>query len=201
MARNGDTSDIPVYAPAARRYHWLVAFLILIQFPIAFYMTYRGYQMPAGVDDAGAAKFGVWDEVTNTLYSSHKLIGIIIFSVVLLRLAYRLMNGAPRPDPSVPSAMIGISHGVHWSIYLLLLAVPIGGYIGTSYYGALNVFGIPFPAVTEKDQKFSETVMEYHELAAIILLSLVALHIAASIYHRFVRKDRVVERMLPKRTV
>jgi cytochrome b561 len=91
---------------------------------------------------------------------------------------------------------------VHWTIYVLLIAVPIGGYIGVSYYGALNPFDtVPLPPVTEKDEKFSEVIFGYHKLAASILLALIAVHIAAAIYHRFVRKDRVVERMLPRRIV
>jgi cytochrome b561 len=83
----------------------------------------------------------------------------------------------------------------------LLIIVPIGGYFGVSYYGAADAFWVPLLALTEKDQKFSETVFAWHGIGAKILFALVALHIAAAIYHRFVRKDRVVERMLPKRTV
>lgn len=192
--------DIPIYTTAARRFHWLTVFLIAIQFPIGLYMTYRAYQM-VYVTDQGETKTGLFDATTNLLYDSHKLLGITIFLVVLLRLIYRLSNGAPPSDRTVPAPLIGISHMTHWLIYLLLVAVPIGGYIGVSYYGALNPFGIPLPAVTAKDEKFAEVVFGWHETGAFILLGLIALHIAASIYHRSVRKDRVVERMLPKRTV
>lgn len=191
--------DLPAYSSTARKFHWGVAFLILLQFPIGLYMTYRGYEM-MGVNDKGEAVKGVWDGVTNALYSSHKAIGITILLLVLARLVYRLTQGAPRSDPSVPAALTGISHLVHWSIYLLLIAVPIGGYIGVSYYGALDVFGIPLLAVTEKDEKFAEVIFGYHELAGQILFALVVLHIGAAVYHKFVRKDRVVERMLPKKT-
>ncbi len=197
--------DLPTYTRVARLFHWGVALLILIQIPIGLYMTYRGYEM-MGVNDKGEAVKGVWSGIadnglTDSLYSSHKLIGISILMLVLLRLAYRVTRGAPPSDPSVPAALTGVSHLLHWSIYLLLIAVPIGGYIGTSYYGALDVFGIPLPAVTVKDEKFSEVVFGYHELGALILLSLVGLHFGAALYHKFVRKDRVVERMLPKRVV
>jgi cytochrome b561 len=190
--------DIPVYAPAARKFHWWVALLILLQFPIAFYMIYRSEEM-MGVNDKGEPVKGVWDGVTNTLFSSHKTIGLLIFLVVLFRLGYRLANGAPRSDPSVPPALTGISHLLHWSIYALLILIPIGGYIGISYGQYLDVFGVTLPAVTAKDEKFAEVVFGYHGLAATILLGLVAVHIGAAIYHKFVRKDRVVERMLPKK--
>lgn len=190
--------DLPTYTPTARRLHWLIAFLFLVQFPIGLYMTYRGYEM-MGVNDKGEPVKGVWDGVTDTLYGSHKTIGLLILLFVLYRLAYRLMNGAPRPDPTVPAALTGVSHLVHWLMYALLIAVPIGGYIGISYGDYLNVFGVQLPAVTEKDTKFSEEVFEYHEAGAFTLMTLVVIHFAAALYHKLVRKDRVVERMLPKR--
>lgn len=194
--RNG----IPVYSGTARFFHWLVAGLILIQFPIGIYMTYRAFEMPAGVDDKGQPKFGVFDAVTNTLYDSHKLIGVAILLIVVLRLFYRLTRGAPPSDTSLASWQKGLSHAVHWSLYLLLIVVPIGGYIATSYYGALSPFGVPLPPVTGKDEKVAEEIFEMHEAGAFILIGLVAVHLLAAIYHRFIRKDRVVERMLPKRT-
>ena len=95
--------------------------------------------------------------------------------------------------------MTGISHGVHWLLYLLLIAIPIGGYIGISYGGYLDVFGIHLPAVTAKDDKMAEMFFGYHGLAAQVLLALASLHIGAALFHKFVRKDRVVERMLPKK--
>lgn len=196
MAFN-DGYDIPIYSRAARRFHWWVAALILIQLPIGFYMTYRGNEMEA-VNDKGETVKGVWDGLTGALYNSHKTIGLLILFLVILRLGYRLTHGAPQPDRSVPGALIGVSHAVHWGIYLTLLATPILGYIGISYGRYLDVWGLPLPPVTAEDKKFSETVFEWHETAATILAALAALHIAAAIYHRFIRKDRVVERMLPR---
>lgn len=198
MARHRDY-DIPIYTTAARHYHWWVAALIAVQVPIGFYMVYRGYEM-VGVNDKGEPVKGVWDGVTDTLYSSHKTIGLIILLLVLLRLGYRLTQGAPRPDPSLPPALIGVSHLVHWSIYLLLLAVPILGYLGISYGNYLDVFGVQMPGIAPENKEMSEQVFGYHKLAAIVLLALVVLHIGAAVFHKFIRKDRVVERMLPKKS-
>jgi cytochrome b561 len=192
--------DIAVYSPRARLYHWLTAFLILIQFPLGLYMTYRGYELTY-VDAEGATKTGLFDATTGFLYDTHKIIGISILAIVLARLIYRLRSGAPAADPSVPPALVGVSHLVHWSIYALLIVVPVGGYLGVSYYGATNAFGLPLLALTEKDEKFSETVFSWHGIGAKVLFALIALHVAAAIYHRLIRKDRVVERMLPKRIV
>lgn len=196
MAHDG--YDIPIYSRPARQFHWWIVFLLLLQVPIGFYMTYRGYEMP-GVNDQGEPVKGVWDGVTDTLYSSHKTIGLLILLLVVARLVYRLTKGAPPSDPSVPPALTGLGHVVHWGLYAVLLAVPILGYLGISYGNYLTVFGVPLPAVTLEDKKFSEEIFEWHEMAAFVLLTLAALHILGAVYHKAVRKDRVVERMLPKR--
>jgi cytochrome b561 len=191
---------LPTYTPTARALHWFVALLIFIQLPLGIYMSYRGNEMP-WVNDKGEAMKGVFDDLTGYLYSSHKLIGLIMLALVVLRLAYRLTRGAPRPDPTVPRAFIGISHMVHWSLYLLLLAVPVLGYLAISYGDYLDVFGVHLPAVVAKNENMSKEVFGWHEIGAFLIIGFVTLHILAAIYHRFIRGDRVVERMLPKRTV
>ncbi|MET1047066.1 MAG: cytochrome b [Hyphomicrobium sp.] len=192
--------DLPTYTPTARGLHWLVALLIFIQLPLGFYMSYRGNDMPS-VNEKGEPVKGVFDALTGFLYSSHKLIGVTVLALVALRLLYRLTRGAPRPDPTVPPALIGVSHLVHWGLYVLLLAVPILGYTAISYGDYLDVFNFRLPAITGKNEELSKQIFEWHETGAILIIAFVALHICAAIYHRFLRKDRVVERMIPKRIV
>lgn len=190
--------DLPTYTPTARGLHWLIALLIFTQLPLGFYMAYRGNEMPS-VDASGKPVVGVWDALTGFLYSSHKLIGLTILALVALRFLYRLTRGAPRSDPTVPPALTGVSHLVHWSLYALLFAVPILGYFAISYGNYLDVFGIQLPAITDKNEDLSKQVFHWHEIGAILIIVFVGVHIAAAIFHRFFRKDRVLERMIPKR--
>ena len=189
---------LPTYTPTARALHWLIAFLVFIQLPLGLYMSYRGNEMET-VNEKGETVKGVFDALTGALYSSHKLIGLTIFLLIVLRLLYRLSHGAPRSDPSVPPALTGASHFVHWMLYVLLIAVPIAGYFAISYGRYLEVFGVPLPAITEKNEDMSKEIFEWHETGAFLILAFVTLHVLAAIYHRFVRKDRVVERMLPRK--
>jgi len=195
---HSDGYDIPIYSRAARRFHWWIVLLLLIQFPLGFYMSYRGNEMP-GVNEKGEPTVGVWDALTGTLYSSHKVLGLTILLIVLLRLVYRLTQGAPASDPSVPGALTGASRFVHWGLYLLLVLVPIGGYVAISFGRYLDVFGVTLPAITPEDKEAAKTVFQNHGTGATILLALIGLHVAAAIYHKAIRKDRVVERMLPKK--
>lgn len=189
---------LPTYTPTARGFHWLIALLIFIQLPLGFYMSYRGNEMPS-VNEKGEPVKGVWDALTGYLYSSHKLLGLIVLTLVVLRLLYRLTQGAPRSDPTVPPALTGMSHLVHWGLYALLIAVPILGYLAISYGDFLDVFNFRLPMLTVKNDDVSKEIFEWHELGAVLIIGFVTLHIIAAVYHYFVRKDRVVERMIPKR--
>ena len=178
-------TQLEIYSPPARRFHWWTVALILIQVPLGLYMAYRGNVL------------GIFDDLTNNLYSSHKLIGIIIFLVVLARLAYRLMHGAPADEPTLERWHKAASHFNHWGLYLLLLATPIAGYIGISQYPALNIFGIPLPGIVGADQDAASRTFMIHFWLALVLVAFIAVHVAAALYHYVIRKDNVLTRMLP----
>ena len=172
------------YSPAARRFHWWTVLLVLTQVPVGLYMVYRGNTLQ------------IWDGLTNTLYSSHKLLGMIIFVLVVARLIYRLSHGAPPDEPTLEPWQKAAAHANHWGLYLFLLLVPIGGYIGISLYPALDVFGIPLPALTAPNQEASSTVFYYHWLGALVIVLLVGMHVGAALFHYLIRKDGVMRRML-----
>ena len=178
-------TQVEIYSPSARRFHWWTVALILIQVPLGLYMAYRGNVQ------------GIFDDLTNTLYSSHKLIGIIILLVVLARLAYRLIHGAPADEPTLEPWHKAASHFNHWGLYLLLLATPIAGYIGISQYPALNIFGIPLPGIVAANQDAASRTFLIHFWLAFALVAFVAMHAGAALYHYVIRKDNVLTRMLP----
>lgn len=180
------TGKLEVYTAPARTLHWLTVALIIVQAPVGLYMAYRGNTL------------NIWDATTNTLYSSHKLLGVTILAVILVRLAYRLTAGAPADEPTIEPWQKTVSHIVHWLIYALLITVPILGYLGVSYFPALNLFGaFNLPGLVAPHQPTANIVFWWHGTAAFILIGLIALHIAAALHHHTVRKDNVLTRMLP----
>lgn len=179
------TVPVEVYSPTARMFHWLTVALIAVQIPIGFYMVYRG----------GA--LNIWDSLTNNLYSSHKLIGFIVLWLIAARLFYRLTQGAPADEPTLEPWQKAVSHVTHWAIYALLIAVPIGGWIGVSAYPATSIFGLfNLPALVAPDKPFAEMVLMYHGYAATLLAGLIAMHIGAALFHHLIRKDNVLRRMI-----
>lgn len=176
---------VEVYSPAARMFHWITVALIALQVPIGFYMVYRG------------ATLNIWDGLTNNLYSSHKLIGFIILWLMLARLYYRLSRGAPADEPTIEPWQKVVSHITHWAIYVLLILVPIGGWIGVSAYPATSIFELfSLPSIWSEDKKFAEMILAYHSQAAIVLCLLIAMHVGAALFHHLIRKDNVLRRMI-----
>ena len=173
------------YSVTARRFHWWTVVLVATQIPLGLYMTYRGNTL------------NIKDGLTNTLYNSHKVVGIIILVLVVARLIYRLTHGAPPDEPSLEPWQKGASHATHWMLYLLLLVVPIGGYIGISLFPALDIFGvISLPGLVSPDQDAASAVFYWHWLGAVVIVILVGVHVGAALFHYVIRKDGVLRRML-----
>lgn len=198
-----------VYSPVARLFHWLTVIFVAIMIPVGLYMVYRG-------------KATNFDALTNTLYSGHKLAGFALLWIVVLRLAYRFSNGAPPDEPTLEWWQKIASHLNHWGLYALLLAMPILGWLGVTLYPALGVFGVfSLPAIPGVETLYgivsqvggwvgfavppssaaggakAELVFKLHFWGAMALLAVAGVHVAAAIYHHFIRGDGVLRRMLP----
>jgi cytochrome b561 len=167
--------------------HWLTVALIAVQLPVGLYMTYRGNTL------------NVWDKLTGALYNSHKLVGVTILIVVLWRLAYRLIHDAPPHEPTIEPWQRLVSRLNHWGMYLLLIGVPVAGYIGISLFPALDIFGLfSLPGIVPPDKEAAKTAFFVHGLLARLLVLLILIHVGAALFHYFIRKDNVLGRMIPK---
>jgi cytochrome b561 len=183
----GDQARVEIYSRTARFLHWLTVALVAVQVPVGLYMSYRGNAL------------NVWDKLTGALYNSHKLIGVTILLVVVCRLGYRFAHGSPADEPTLERWQKIVSGLNHWGMYVLLICVPVAGYIGISLFPALDIFGLfSLPAVVAPDREASTRVLSIHKLLAAILVLLIAAHVAAALFHYFIRRDNVLGRMLPR---
>jgi len=173
------------YTLLARTLHWLVALLIVLMVPLGLYMVDRGE----------ATNF---DATTGLLYDLHKLVGFALLWIVVVRLLVRLRRGAPPPEPTLTRAERAGSAAVHHSLYLLLLVVPLLGWAGVSAFPALRIFDLfNLPAILPANEEIAKRVLDVHGLVAKLLGLLALAHIAAALYHRFVKRDGVFGRMWP----
>jgi cytochrome b561 len=185
LARPGGAGMIngiaPGYTPTARAWHWITAVLVLIMAPIGIAM--------ANADFGGAQ---------DTLYHVHRSIGMLLLPIMLLRLLYRLRHPPPPLPADMPAVQQVAAHANHWALYILLIVQPFIGWIATSAYRAPILFFWLFevPPIWPVDQAFSERMFALHRWIGIAIALLVCIHIAAALYHHFIRKDRVLMRMV-----
>jgi cytochrome b561 len=174
------------YSTGARHFHWWTVALLAVQVPLGLYMVYRG----------AATNF---DGLTGRLYDLHKTLGLAILALVVARLAYRLLHGAPADEPNLEWWQKAASHVTHWSLYALLILVPLVGWLGISLYGAREVFGIAtIPALAAPDSEAANTVLMLHRYLALLTVGLVGMHVgAAVVLHYVIRGDGVLARMIP----
>jgi cytochrome b561 len=173
--------QVPAYTVTARVLHWLTAVLVLIQAPLGIIIS--------------NVEMGGWGDA---LFNLHKSIGATLIPVVLLRLIWRFTH-PPLPLPEdIPEAQRRIAEFVHWGLYGLLLVQGIIGWIATSAYPApVPVFGLfELPAIWSENRALSDQLYTVHRYLGIALVILVAGHAGAALQHHFIRKDRVLMRMI-----
>jgi cytochrome b561 len=170
------------YTPTAIFIHWLMALLLIGLFSVGLYMS----DLPLSPQKL-------------KIYSWHKWAGVTAFVLVLVRLAWC----AGHPPPALPAAMPGwqktAAHGLHHLLYLLMIAIPLSGWLMSSAKGFQTVyFGIlPLPDLLQKDKELGELLESMHTALNFTLAALVLAHIGAAVKHHLLDRDDVLARMLP----
>jgi len=177
-----NTQTAAGYTGTAKLLHWLILTLLVVQFVLAWTMPHMRR-----------------DTQPDTLINLHFSFGVLVLAVAVVRLAWRAMHGEPAPEDGLPPWQLQSARAVHWLLYGLLFVLPILGWINASWRGfPLIMFGVELPALVAKRAAGWGWTGDVHSLLAnYLLLVLVGLHVAAALYHYFIRRDRVLQRMLP----
>lgn len=172
------------YTRTAIALHWAVALIIFFAWPMGVYMG----DLPLSPQKL-------------QYYSWHKWAGVTVFMLAVVRLAWR----AGHPPPSLPTAMPGwqkkAATALHHLLYLLILVIPLSGWLMSSALGFQTVwFGVlPLPDLLAKDKAVGDALKEVHEALNMVLLAMVLTHVAAAVKHHLIDRDDVLTRMLPFR--
>jgi cytochrome b561 len=171
------------YTSTAKALHWVIVALMTAQYIFAWAMPHIGRNTPV-----------------TTLISLHFSFGMIILAVAIVRLGWRLTHTEPEHKDDLPPWQQRASRLMHWALYVLLFVVPILGWINTSYRGMpIVMFGAELPTLVAKGSAGWRWTGDVHGLLAnYLLLGLIGLHAGAALYHYFVRRDGVLQRMLPR---
>ncbi len=182
--KNTDNS----YGTIAKAFHWVMFLILLGMVAVGYYM----YELPADTPQQMGYKFG--------LYDYHKSFGILILLLVVLRLGWRMINPVPKMPGGMRKIEIFSAHAMHVLLYIMMFIQPLSGWLMSSYGGhPVKFFGSVLPALADKDKALGDIFHEVHEITAALLIALFAIHVAAALFHHFIRKDDVMKKMLPHR--
>jgi cytochrome b561 len=176
-----------------RLLHWIVALIVVVMIPAGLVFT--------NFDNKGwiEAAFGVGS--FNSFYDMHKSMGVVVFALMAARIGARFAWPAPPYQPRLPVLERALSTLSHVALYLLLIAVPVLGYLGTATFPApVPVFGLfEIPAVMAPDRELSKTLLHWHGIGAFTIAALSVVHVCAALWHRNVRQDGVFNRIALRR--
>jgi cytochrome b561 len=170
------------YGAAARFLHWTLFALIVVQIP-------GGLLIEAFPRASDARLF---------VLSTHTSLGIAALLIVLARIARRLASRGV--EPVGPRWQRTLASVVHGALYVLMVAVPAFGYLLADARGrGIPFFGLDAPEWLATDRTLAGTLEDVHETLAWMLVAVVAVHVAAALWHHFVLRDDTLRRMLPAR--
>ncbi|RME62705.1 MAG: cytochrome b, partial [Alphaproteobacteria bacterium] len=155
----------------AKTLHWLIAVLIFAMLAIGFYA--------AEVLGLRSAEGFQWIQ-------RHKSLGIVVLALVLVRLVWRLHGPVPPIPVHVRPWERAAARVVHFTLYVLMLAMPLTGWalISTSASNLkTEIFGLfVLPPLLPPDRALHDLFEEVHESLAFALIAVVAVHVAAALF-------------------
>lgn len=169
------------YPASVRWLHWLTVALVLAALALGFLRV-----------EIASRTARLW------LLDAHRMVGLLIFGVTVLRLLLRLsLPVAPTPLPR----LVGwIARTTHAALYLLLLGMPLLGVLmSNARSGSTRLFkALPLPVLMPENEDWADRLQGLHLLGGWILVGLVGMHASAALFHHYVLKDGVLGRMLPR---
>lgn len=159
--------------------HWLIAILISSMLALGLYMT----NFPKD-----AEKF--------QLYGWHKAFGILALGLIVLRVIWRLINITPQLY--LPRLEKIAAYAMHWSLYVVMMAMPLTGWLMSSAAGRpVSFFGLfTLPNLMQPNKAWQHFFASAHGWLAYALIAMIIIHTLAALKHYFIDKDDILQRML-----
>lgn len=171
------------YGSVAKFFHWLIVFFVILMLFLGYFMEDISDKVLRGV-----------------VVNAHKLLGITILALMILRGLWALMNTKPALPMGTPAWQRAADYLVQGLLYFSLIAMPLVGWIGSSSAGKPPrwgdvVLGLPIL----KREWLIDVSFALHNFLAVAIIVLICIHVLAALFHHFIRKDNILLRMLPDR--
>jgi cytochrome b561 len=167
------------YHPALVVLHWLLAILISV-----------GLVMGGNVLSATPNS----DPEKIMLLKGHMVVGLIILALTLIRLALRFFTTKPA-EADIGNALLNkLGLWAHYGLYLLVILMAVSGMVTSNLAGLPDI--VFFGSGASLPASFDDLLPRMaHGVIAKLLMALIVGHIAAFLYHQFIRKDKLISRM------
>ena len=167
------------FTPLQRVVHWLMAAMVLT-------MLFIGVGMVSTLQP----KF-------LTLIAIHKPLGIAILVLAAFRIGVRLRRGALSLPADLHWTQTAAAKASHVLLYALLVAMPLVGWSMLSAGGyPIVLYGpIHLPQIMPHNDTLHAVLRTAHTYLAYLFFGTILLHVAAALFHGFVRRDGVFESM------
>jgi cytochrome b561 len=164
-----------------RALHWAMATLILLAIALGAMTAY----LPAG------------HQPRQGLLEVHKSLGFTILALLVVRVIWRLMTGEPPYRAPLGRLNHLASRAGHFALYGLMFFMPITGYLYSAAGGySLPWFGLfQWPRLLPHDDGISRWGKLLHDRGAWVIAAVVAAHLAAVVWHHWIKRDEVLSRM------
>lgn len=172
------------YSATAQLFHWTTVLLVVVAY----------------IASPGGPETRVYSSANDLSRGLHELLGLSVFALTLLRVCWRVIFSPPK-SPEMPAWMeLGARLG-HWTIYALLLLVPLTAILGAWLAGhplTVLFLGNIQPWLSQSRQ-LGLALANIHGWLGDVLIWLAGFHAATAVYHHFWRRDAVLLSMLPGR--
>lgn len=164
---------MPKYHIAIRILHWLMAAIIIGMLILGFLMD------------------------SSFLYGIHKSFGVTILLLFFVRIAARNITKTPALPEQIAKREKMLAKFGHYSLYALLLAMPISGWLMSNWGGhPVKLFGLDLFNLVEKNKPLGKIANEVHEILAYALIIMISLHVIGFLKHKIVDKVNLLPRIL-----
>ncbi len=170
-------TQVNKWSVMSRVFHWISALLLLVTWAMVF----------------------LYGNTDNSLYINlHKAFGVSLLFWMLARVINRVFTKAP-PAVAMPKWQVVISQLTHFALYALLIAMPVAGLLMSVYGGRpVDVFGLfQIPVFVEIDRSAARFYNDLHtDIIWPMILVFTVAHIGAALFHQFIQKDKLINRIL-----
>jgi cytochrome b561 len=131
----------------------------------------------------------------------HESVGLTILAAMVFRAWWRWRHPPPPLPPVLALLEIALARFNHLALYALLFIMPLAGYLNVAVAGhAVDLFGVlTIPPLLPENDRLSQWAIAVHLAGQYALYLFVALHVAGALFHGAIRRDGILERMLPMR--